>query len=73
MYNLFLWHYFPPLFFQLKDFWSKKMTLKILHFFLHDFDDLRILIKDVFILFFYILKEHLISFPECAHISPKDL
>ena len=48
MYNLFLWHYFLPLFFQLKDFWSKKMTLKILHFFLHDFDDLRILMKDMF-------------------------
>ena len=48
MYNLFLWRYFPPLFFQHKNFWSKQMTLRILQFFLHDFDDLRILMKDVF-------------------------
>ena len=48
MYNLFLWHYFPPLFFQLKDFWSKKDDFKNFAFFLHDFDDMRILIKDMF-------------------------
>ena len=43
-----MWHYFAPLIFQLKDFQSKKTAFGILLYFLHGFDDLRILMKEMF-------------------------
>ena len=54
--------YFAPLIFQLKDFESKKTAFGILLYFLHGFDDLRILMKDVLILFFHKVKHKSFSF-----------